>query len=73
MAASKLRFYWFIIGKATGQSQVAGSKNDAGLRGRPERHLEVDRTLLTCAQGWGNGHGCTLGTHADELDVLSGL
>ena len=49
---------------------VERSTDDAGLRGRPERHLEVDRTLLTCAQGWGNGHGCTLGTHADELDVL---
>jgi hypothetical protein len=56
--------------KGCRERAVAASKNDAGLRGRPEQHLEVDRMLLTCARGWGNGHGCTLGTHADELDVL---
>jgi len=49
---------------------VAGLTNDAGLQGRPERHLEVDRALLTCARGWKNGHGGNLGVHADELDVL---
>ena len=49
---------------------VAASKNDAVQeRGRGE-HLEVDLLLLTCAQGWENGHGCMLGKHGDEPGVL---
>ena len=41
---------------------VKVSKNEGG----PERRVEVDRVLRTCAQAWQNGHGCILGKHTDE-------
>ena len=38
--------------------------------GRPERRIEVDLLLRTCAQGLANGHGFIQGTHGDDVDVL---
>ena len=49
---------------------VDGSKNDAVQQRRPERRVEVDLLLATCAQESANECGCILGKQGDEPGSL---
>ena len=49
---------------------VDGSKNDAVQQPRPERRVEVDLLLPTCAQESAYECGCILGEHDDEPVLL---
>ena len=49
---------------------VEGSKNDAVQQRRPERRVEVDLLLPTCAQESANECGCILGKQGDEPGSL---
>ena len=50
--------------------QRVGSKNDAVQQRWPERRVEVDLLLPTCAQESAYECGCILGEHDDEPVLL---